>query len=146
MKKIILLILIAYNFPSLAQKEIEFKVQNKVSDFILKHASFPKTYKPISFEYFLILNSEDTSSVEDRTSHDTYSITHTFKIKNNKGKTVQYQLRFDIDHNFLIMEIKEYQDPDTICTHCYPPQLDWWFKNLGRKITLQEKIELGIKQ
>jgi len=120
-------------------------VQNLISDFIFKYSTNPKTYENISFVNYHVYSTLDGTTFEKIKSSEVYSVKHIFKIRNNNGIMNEYQARFKIGSELNIMLIEEEKDIESNTVNCYPPNLNWWFDNLGRKITEAEKKELGLK-
>ena len=120
-------------------------IQNMISDFILKYSTDPKTYENISFVNYHVYSTLDGTTFEKIKASEVYSVKHIFKIRNNNGIINEYQVRFKIGSELDIMLIEEEKDIESNTVNCNPPNLNWWFENLGRKITEAEKKELGLK-
>lgn len=127
------------------EREQQKIVQKMIPEFILKYAATPKTYVNISFEDYHVYSTHDGSSLEKVKSSEVYSVKHIFKIQNNQGIMSEYQTRFKIDNELNIMLIEEEKEEESNTVSCYPPRLDWWFENFGRKLSKKEKEELGLE-
>jgi hypothetical protein len=124
------------------ENEMQINVEKKISEFILKFASNPKTYENISFQDYHVYSTYSESSLEKTENSDVYSVKHVFKIRNNQGELGTFSARFKIDANLKIMII---EDEESNTVSCTPPRLDWWIEQFGRKLNDTEKNELGIK-
>lgn len=127
------------------EREQQQTIQKMISEFILKYATNPKTYVNISFQDYHVYSTHDGSSLEKVKSSEVYSVKHIFKIQNNNGSINEYQARFKIDSELKVMLIEEEKEEESNTVSCYPPKLDWWFENFGRKLNKKEKKELGLE-
>lgn len=128
------------------EKEQQQIIQKVISEFILKYSANPKTYVNISFQDCHFHSTHDGSPLEKVKSSEVYSVKHIFRIQNNNGSINEYQARFIIDSELKIMLIEEEnEEEESITVSCYPPKLNWWFENFGRKLNEKEKKELGIE-
>jgi hypothetical protein len=124
------------------EKEQQQFIQKMISEFILKYASNPNTYLNISFQDYHVYSTDEGPSIENS---EVYSVKHIFKIQNNDGSINEYQARFKIDSELKVMLIEEEMGEESNTVSCYPPSLNWWLENFGRKLNKKEKKELGIE-
>ncbi|MCC7452645.1 MAG: hypothetical protein IT222_00655, partial [Crocinitomix sp.] len=127
------------------EKEQQQFIQKMISEFILKYASNPNTYVNISFQDYHVYSAHEGASLEKVKSSEVYSVKHIFKIQNNDGSINEYQARFKIDSELKVMLIEEEKAEESNTVSCYPPRLNWWLENFGRKLNKKEKKELGIE-
>ena len=111
----------------------EPEIKKMVSAFIKKYATFPKTYKPISFPYF--------SMGSDNEGLTGFNVRHEYEIKNNEAKMVRVVSAFAIDKNLRITVIEK---DSTSYGSAYPPKLDYWFKEFGRKLNKKDSTALML--
>ena len=100
------------------------EVEKTVLDFIRRYATYPESYRPISFPHFS-MGSAPREPVN-------FWITHSYQIKNNREQTVDEVSAFAVDHN---MHINAIEKDSTLVISADPPKLDYWFKEFGRPLT-----------
>ncbi len=110
------------------------KIEENVATFIKEYATYPKTYKPYSFP--------DFSMGSDNAGLSGFKITHDYEIKNNEGKNVRVVSAFVFDKNLKINVIEK--DSSSYIS-AYPPKLDYWLKEFGRKLTKSDSLNLGLR-
>ncbi|HEX7845529.1 MAG TPA: hypothetical protein VF476_06960 [Chitinophagaceae bacterium] len=112
----------------------EPEVKKTVSAFIKHYASHPGSYKPISFPLF--------SMGSDDRGLSGFKVRHEYEIKNNKGVIVKTISAFALDKNLNIHVIEK---DSTSYTASYPPKLDYWLTNFGRRLNSNDSITLNLK-
>jgi hypothetical protein len=120
------------DIASLKKKPV---VEEKVKAFIEKYATWPATYKPLSFpDYYFGGQSSDATIY--------YGSKHVYEIKNNNGQQEKITNRFLFGPALDITSI----ELDSI-DHAYsnPPLLGEWFKNYGRQLTGVDSAVLHLK-
>src|SRR5687768_15255186 len=100
-----------------------------IKSFILKYASYPDSYNPVSFSLFIYNDSH-------------LKIYHTYIIKNNFAITDTIQEWFVTDPNHNIQEISE-ENTGTISTTF--AKINDWLSNCGRAINKQDSLELRLE-
>jgi hypothetical protein len=125
------------------EKEIQKIVEQKIQDFINVYSMFPKSYIPVKFKDFHIYSIHNSSTLSKVENSGSPSIEHIFKIKNKEGTLAEYSAQFKLDNELNMMLIEE-EESGTFS--CFPPELDWWIKKFGRKLSKKDKIELGINK
>jgi len=110
------------------------EIEELVSKFIIQYATYPSTYKPISFPYF--------SMRKDNKGLKGFKIHHDYEIKNNEGENVRVVSAFVLDKNLKINIIEK---DSTTYSYSYPPKLGYWLKEFGRKLTNNDSIKLKLR-
>lgn len=112
----------------------EPQIRDTVSSFIKLYSTYPHSYKSISFPYFSM--GSDPKGIRD------FNIRHCYKIKNNKGKTVKVVNAFVLDKDLKINIIEK---DSTRYSYAYPPKLDYWLKEFGRKLDKNDSVMLKLR-
>jgi hypothetical protein len=110
------------------------EIESIVSKFIRQYATYPNTYKPISFPYF--------SMGSDNKGILNFNIRHEYEIKNNEGKRDRFVCAFVLDKNLRINVIEK--DSSSYISS-YPPKMEYWFKEFGRKLNKDDSLTLKLR-
>ena len=110
------------------------EVEGIVSAFIRQYSTYPNSYKPIAFPYF--------SMGSDNKGVSGFNIRHDYEIKNNAGKIVRVVSAFVLDKNLKINVIEK---DSTSYSYSYPPKLDYWLKEFGRKLNKNDSLLLKLR-
>lgn len=110
------------------------EIEGVISKFIEEYSTYPSTYKPISFPYFS-MSSDNEGALN-------YNVQHEYEIKNNKGKTERLVCAFVFDKNLRINVIEK--DSSSYISS-YPPKLEYWLKEFGRKLTKSDSLILRLR-
>jgi len=111
----------------------EPEIKKMVSAFIRKYATYPESYKPISFPHFSM--GSDNEGLSD------FNIRHEYEIKNKEGKVVKVVSAFAFDKYLRITVIEK---DSTSYSFSNPPKLDYWLKEFGRKLDKKDSLALGL--
>jgi hypothetical protein len=110
------------------------QIEDVVLAFIRQYSTYPSTYRPISFPYFSM--GSDNEGLTD------FKIHHDYEIKNNEGINVRVISAFVLDKNLKINIIEK---DSTSYSYSYPPKLEYWFKEFGRKLTKNDSLTLKFR-
>jgi len=110
------------------------EIENIVSEFIKQYASYPNSYRPISFPRFSMGSDNEGGPVH-------FSIQHEYEIKNNQGKTETVISAFVLDKNLRINIIEK---DSSSYLEAFPPKLEYWFKSFGRKLNKKDSVDLKL--
>jgi hypothetical protein len=109
------------------------EIERKISWFIKEYATYPETYKPFSFPYF--------SMGSGREDPYNFQIHHDYEIKSNSQDIVRVINAFALDDKFNIHVIAK---DSTNTTAAYPPKLEYWLKEFGRKLNHKDSLALRL--
>ncbi|HEX6180504.1 MAG TPA: hypothetical protein VFZ47_04615 [Chitinophagaceae bacterium] len=110
------------------------EVENIVSNFIRQYATYPETYKPISFPNFRVgFDNEGPTG---------FNIRHEFELRNNDGKTEKVIYAFALTPKMRITVIEK---DSTNYGMAIPSKLESWLKPFGRKLDGKDSTTLGLR-
>lgn len=109
-------------------------VESVVFNFITGYATYPASYKPISLSYY--------SSGSDDEGVETFSITHEYELKNNKGVISISKNSFFLEKELKIYSIDKGNDSPI---SSYQLSLEYWLKEFGRSLNRNDSLALRLQ-
>ena len=111
------------------------EIENIVSAFIKQYATYPNSYKPISFPLFRM-------GSDNQGGPYFFSIRHEYEIKNNEGKTERVISAFVLDEDLRINVIEK---DSSSYSDAFPPKLGSWLNHFGRKLNKKDSLTLNLR-
>ncbi len=109
-------------------------VDSVLFKFITGYATYPASYRPISLTYY--------SSGFDDEGVESFSITHEYELKNNKGATSISKNSFFLEKELKIYSIDKGNDSPI---SSYQLSLEYWLKEFGRSLNRNDSLALRLQ-